>query len=85
MRPGYNWHKLSIKERIYLVQGEQSGHLGWQYVLLIDDQDTIDTFRETVMCHAEVGNYGQVLKSGWGEEPPNEVKKWIKEQAFMTP
>jgi len=24
-----------------------------------------------------VANYGYVLKSGWGEDPPNEVKDWI--------
>ena len=24
-------------------------------------------------------DYGEVVKEGWGEEPPQDVKEWIKE------
>ena len=26
----------------------------------------------------ELSDYGQVLKSGWGEEPPQDVQEWIE-------
>ena len=79
LKPGYNWRKWSIKERIFLIRGKDGRHPAWQYVLVVDDQDTVDRFKETVarLGRADVGNYGQVLKSGWGKEPPNEVKEWI--------
>ena len=86
LKPGYYWRKLSIKERIFLVRGKDGGHPAWQYVLVVDDQDTLDRFKETVatLGHADMGNYSQVLKSGWGKEPPNEVKEWIKNYDINT-
>ena len=83
-KPGYTWHKLSASNRIYEIKGKDRGRPAWHYVLLVDDQDTIDKFKE--LTHGEnagnntinVSDYGQVLKSGWGEEPPNDVQEWIE-------
>ena len=52
---------------------------------MVDDEETIRQFVEKT--HGDnagkhtvnVADYGQVLKSGWGEEPPNEVKEWMME------
>ena len=84
LKPGYTWYKLSASERIRLVRGKNGDRPAWHYVLLVDDQDTIDRFKElTTGGNAgkhkiNVADYGQVLKSGWGEEPPNEVQEWAE-------
>ncbi len=55
----------------------------WRYVLLVDDPETIRIFIEKTQGELEgtlsinVTDYGVVLKSGLGEEPPQEVKDWI--------
>lgn len=67
-----------------MVRGEKRGCPAWHYVLLIDDQDIIDKFKELIhgenACKHTIkfSDYGQVLESGWGEEPPNNVKEWIE-------
>ena len=84
LKPGYTWHKQSASDRIFKVTGEDHGRRAWHYVLLVDDQDTIDKFKELTQGEntgkntINVRNYGQVLKSGWGEEPPQDVKEWIE-------
>ena len=75
----YTWHKRSQSQRVYLVRGKDRGRPAWHYVLLVDDDKTIDRFHETVSAgNVDVADYGQVLKSGWGEDPPAHVKEWIE-------
>ena len=81
LKPGYTWHKQSIRDRIFMVTG---GRPVWHYVLLTDDQDIIDKFKELTQGEnarkhtIKFSDYGQVLKSGLGDEPPNDVKEWIE-------
>jgi hypothetical protein len=84
LKPGDTWHKKSTSGRIFEVKGEDHGRQAWYFVLLADDQDTIDKFKELTQGQnygkhtIDFNDYGQVLKSGWGEEPPNDVKEWIE-------
>ena len=84
LKPGYTWHKWSASKRIFKVRGEDQGCQAWHYVLLVDDQETIDIFKELTMGDntgkgtIDVSDYGQVLKSGWGDEPPKDIQEWIE-------
>ena len=41
----------------------------------MDDEETIKKFHEKIKeGRLDVVDCGQVLKSGWGEDPPNEVR-----------
>ena len=83
--PSDTWRNIFNSERIYLVRGMDKGRPAWHYVLLVDDEETIKKFKEqTQGANAgqhtiDVTNYGQVLKSGWGRDPPNDVKDWMEE------
>ena len=57
---------------IYLVRGNNSGKAAWHYV---DVKDSLITeFREkTRGGFLDVADYGEVLISGWGEDPPQDV------------
>ena len=50
----------------------------WYVVLLVDDPETIQIFKEEVeQGHVDEEDYGKVLKSGWGRDPPQEVEDWL--------
>ena len=77
LRPNYTWRKKREADRVYLVrrQDHQCGCPVWLYVLLVDDEETVEKFKEAArQRRVDVRDYGQVLQSGQGENPPNEVK-----------
>ena len=77
LRPDYTWRKKREADRVYLVRGQdhQRGCLVWLYVMLVDDEETVERFKEAVrQGRVDVRDYGEVLQSGQGEDPPNEVK-----------
>ena len=79
----YTWHKKSEEKRVRLVSGKVAhGRQAWHYVLLVDDEEMIDMFNANAKNSdiIDVADYGQVLKSGWGQEPPDEVREWIKKK-----
>ena len=81
LSPDSTWQRRQQEERVYLVRGKDKGRPAWHYVLLVDDDETIKKFKEKVASGTvDVADYGEVLKSGWGKDPPNEVKDWIDKQ-----
>ncbi len=77
--PGLTWKG----GKIIKVTGEAKGRPVWHYVLV--DEETIKEFFDKMKeGNFDVADYGQVLKSGWGQEPPEEVQEWIKEH-FQAP
>ncbi len=71
--PKYTWMKRFLGDRLYLVRGKDRGRPAWHYVLLVDDEEIRKQFEENVASGTvDVAEYGQVLKSGWGKDPPND-------------
>ncbi len=51
------------------------------YVLIVDDEETIRAFKAALENDTiDLNRYGQILKSGWGKIPPNEVTDEIEKQ-----
>ena len=77
LSPRFTFQDQRNVDRIYLVRGKDRGRPAWHYVLLVDDPETIRTFKEKIQGgNIELSDYGVVLKSGLGQEPPQEVKNW---------
>ena len=73
--PEFTWQRRNEARRVYLVRGKDCNRPAWHYVLLLNDEDTIKKFKERVDTGTiDVAKFGQVLKSGWGKDPPNEVR-----------
>ena len=78
------WNKFVLRDRIFLIRGFNQQRAAWHYVLLVDDKETIHKFIElTQGANAgknttDMNDFGQVLKSGWGHDPPNDVKEWMQ-------
>ncbi len=79
--PKYTWMKRyqGLRKLQYVVRGKDGDRPSWHYVVLKDDEELIRDFikktqgenagKETI----NVADYGEVLKSGWGKDPPQEV------------
>ena len=75
----YTWHKWSIDLRVWLLRGEYQGQPAWKYVFLVDDDETIEVFLHNILNEIPVNveDYGQVLRAGIGQDPPDEVHESI--------
>ena len=79
--PDYTWKRWSECDRVFLVRGKDSGRSAWYYVLLEDDEDVIQRFHDEIKGeNLNLSEFGEIIKSGYGEDPPNQVKDWIDER-----
>ena len=76
--------KEIISDRTYLVHGTNHGKSVWNYILLHEDPHKIREFKlktqrhSASSCTLQLRDYGTVLKSGWGNEPPPHVKEHME-------
>ena len=64
---------------IYLVTGKDRGRACWHYVKV--EQLKLPLFLEKVKSDfIDVADYGDILRSGWGEQPSDDVKNAIVEE-----
>ncbi len=75
----YTWLNKSEAERVHLVRGKAEGKPAWHYVLVVDDEEIVEMFHKTAR-NLDVADFGHVIKSGWGQDPPDHVKEWIKKK-----
>ena len=84
LEPYETWAKLLNNQRIFLVRGSDKGRPAWHYAQLVDDEETVRKFTELTQgenagIHTiNIEDYGQVIKSGFGHDPPNDVKEWMQ-------
>ena len=84
MAPGSTWQRWSTAERVPIVRGKDRGRPAWYYVLLVDDEDTITAFHKKMKEGSlDVANYGKIIKSGWGQDPPNEVYEQMQRTYYV--
>lgn len=71
------------EERIYLVRGKDSGKPAWHYVLV--DKHVLGLFlKKTRGGSLDVKDFGTVLRSGWGQNPPaGTIDQILKENSAM--
>ncbi|XP_077977942.1 uncharacterized protein LOC144433508 [Glandiceps talaboti] len=67
---------LSSSDYMYLVRGTDRGKRAWHYVQ-VDRMKYPLFMKNTNGGSLDVVEYGNVVKSGWGEEPPTSVREEI--------
>ena len=76
----WKWEDMAVlesekrpTERVYFVRGKDRGRAAWHCVLV--EGDLIGDFEEKVRSGiVDVSDYGYVIKSGWGRDPPVDIK-----------
>ena len=67
---------LLLGRYVYLVRGKDGDKPAWHFILV--DKVKEDDFNAKVATGTiDVADYGQIICSGWGENPPAEKKKWV--------
>ena len=65
-------YKQNISDRIYLVRGKDRWKPAWHYVLV--ERHLLGLFlKRTTGSSLDVKDFGRVLKSGWGKDPPEKT------------
>ena len=69
-------YKQDPKQRFYLVRGKDRGKPAWHYVMVV--KPLLGLFlKRTKGGRLDVADFGTVLKSGWGENPPESTRKEV--------
>ena len=76
-------YKKNYTERILLVRGKDKGRAAWHYVLV--KKHLLGLFLKRVKGgRVNVANFGDILRSGWGKDPPEgTTDKILKEYDFQ--
>lgn len=62
---------------IFLITGKNQGRALWHYVRVPPEQ--VSALKQAVKTGAlNVGQYGEVLYSGWGEAPPDSITDKVR-------
>ena len=64
-------------ERIYLLRGRNRGKPAWHYVQV--EKVLLPLFLRRIGGDLDVADFGLILKSGWGKDPPENVRKNVNE------
>ena len=81
--PSFTYQEEKIVSRLHTVRVEDKGKPAWRIVLLLDDPETMRIFKENTLGKnfqpqtTNLEDYGKVIKSGWGKDPPEEVEDWL--------
>lgn len=63
----------AIEDLVFLVRGKDRGKAAWHYVLV--NEGLKEEFRTKIATgNIDVAKYGYVVCSGWGENPPDDIK-----------
>lgn len=76
--PGFTWKdRLFTGSLVFLVRGTDRGRNAWHYVL-VDKEKESDFSAKVKTGTIDVANFGKVLHSGWGKDPPDSMRRKIK-------
>ena len=71
-RSNKTWKNTILGARVYKVCGKDGDKPAWHYVLV--DEDKVQEFKDKVATGTiDVSDYGEVLYSGWGKDPPQDI------------
>lgn len=74
--PSLKWSDRLRGHLLYLVRGKDKGRAAWHFVMI--DEGNTNAFREQVASgNVDVANYGTVLYSGWGADPPDDIRSQV--------
>jgi len=77
-RPEKFTENKNLNNLVYLVRGKDKGKPAWHYVLV--EKLKLPMFKKAIGGTMDVSEYGKIIHSGWGEDPPPELVKKIEQE-----
>ena len=80
------YYRRKKGDNLFIVRGVDNGKPAWHYVVLFQDKALRAEFLRKTQGELagtetiNVSDYGNVVESGWGKDPPAEVKKRVEEK-----
>lgn len=68
--------KKPLRGEIYLSRGECGGRQTWHY-LMVDKMKLPILLKEATRGEIDLRQYGNIIISGFGEQPPEEVRAFV--------
>ena len=77
--PHHTWvDRIINADYVYLVRGHDKDRPAWHYVLV--DKEKVEEFKDQVTTgRIDLAEYGKILRSGWGNNPSEELKEQTME------
>lgn len=74
--------KASQSDLLYLVMAKDkpTGQDAWWYVLVKNKQSVPVFIKKVETTGLTLTDYGEILRCGWGKEPPENTAKEVKEE-----
>ena len=79
--PGATWEKWDMWNRKKIIFNTEINTNPWVILLIVDDDETVLRFLET--AHIDCEEYGEILKSGHGQEPTKEDERLAMENFLI--
>lgn len=74
--PSLKWLDRLKGHLLFLVRGKDRGHKAWHYVIV--DEEKLNAFREQISSgNIDISLYGIILSSGWGTDPPDDMRSQV--------
>ena len=83
--PYHTWMDRSIHSHyVYLVRGEERGRPAWYYILV--EKEKVQEFKAQLDAETiDLSKFGKILNSGFGEDPPKQVKEIDRYRKYLKP
>lgn len=69
--------RASRSDLLYLIKGKDAGRDAWWYILLHNKLVAPIFLKKLRIDGEKISDYGEVIRSGWGKEPPDDVRQNI--------
>jgi hypothetical protein len=69
----------ALEGKVFLVRGKDNGRAAWHYILVPKDKEN-ELKKQRAGTNIDVADFGKIIKSGWGEDPSDEIRKEIEEE-----
>ncbi len=69
--------KTSEAHNVFLSRGTHNGRATWHYIKV--EKNKLPLFKKALEKDSiELADFGEILFSGWGESPPDNITKQVK-------
>ena len=71
--------KKALQGKIFLIRGKDNNRPAWHYIL-VPPEHIKQLRQQRAGSNIDVTDYGKIVRSGWGENPSDQIVKEIEEE-----